>query len=127
MADTDESSRRVEWPAARVTRYHETADSTGISRKNRAADQYSFKRMGGSEHASSSYKRNSRSRALLDSCARRAGDDGDSSKRACIRRSESGSRRSVLLWPILQGSLEVRTIRLRLATAVLFPTLGSLA
>jgi hypothetical protein len=83
--------------------------------------------MGGSEYASGRYKRNPRSRTLLDSCAKRPGNDGASSNWACIRHSESGSRRSVLLRPILQGSLEVRTIRLRLATSVLFPTLRSLA
>ena len=92
---------------------------TGISRKN--------SRMGGSEYASGRYKRNPRSRTLLDSCAKCPGNDGASSNWACIRHSESGSRRSVLLRPILQGSLEVRTIRLRLATSVLFPTLRSLA
>ena len=109
-----------EWPAGPVsTRYHETTYDTGISRKN--------SRMGGSEYASGRYKRNPRSRTLLDSCAKRPGNDGASSNWACIRHSESGSRRSVLLRPILQGSLEVRTIRLRLATSVLFPTPRSLA
>src|SRR5262245_37534921 len=80
---------------------------------------------GESEHASSCYRRNPHTRALRDSCPERAGSAGASS--TCIRHSERGPRRPILLRPILQGSLEVRTIRLRLATSVLFPALRPLA
>ena len=54
----------------------------------------------------------------------RSGNDGASSYCAHIRHCESYSRRSVLLRQ-LQGSLEVRAIRLRLATGLPFPTLSS--
>ena len=55
-------------------------------------------------------------------CAMRSGNDGANSYCARIRHCESYSRRSVLLRQ-LQGSLEVRAIRLRLATGLPFPTL----
>src|SRR5262245_1389703 len=109
-----------------------------VSRKNRAARprtiaihvlfsvrERSLGRMGGGEHASNCYKRNRHSRTLLNSCAKRTGYAR--SKWDCIRHTESGSRHPVLLRPILQRSLEVWSIRLRLATAVLFSTVGSLA
>src|SRR6476661_7216080 len=54
----------------------------------------------------------------------RSGNDGASSYCARIRHCESYSRRSVLLRQ-LQGSLEVRAIRLRLATGLPFPTVRS--
>src|SRR5262245_42311874 len=57
----------------------------------------------------------------------RSGNDGASSCCARIRHCESYSRRSVLLLRQLQGSLEMRALRLRLATGLPFPTLWSAA